>query len=285
VDGGRGDSRANVTSVALPRVPRCVITGAGSGFGRALATALSSRGAALVLSDVDLSSVRETAQAANAAGATSVRALQCDVTRFDEVAGLASECEGPIDLVVNNAGVASSGFVGQLAIDDWRWTLETDLLGVIYGCHAFVPRLRAQRHGHILNVASAAAFVSAPGMAAYNVAKAGVVALSETLAAELAASRVGVTVLCPTFFRSNIARSGRFAVTANRVAAERLVDRGKPVEWVVQAALDAVESGRLYCVPMADGRWLWRLKRLAPNAFPGLMSKLAARRARAGGGH
>jgi NAD(P)-dependent dehydrogenase (short-subunit alcohol dehydrogenase family) len=254
------------------------MTGAGSGFGRALAMALSSRGADLVLSDVDLASVRETANAANAAGARAARALRCDVTRFDEVAALASECEGPIDLVVNSAGVSSAGLVGQLPIDDWRWTLDTDLLGVVYGCHAFVPRLRAQGHGHILNVASAAAFASAPAMGAYNVAKAGVVALSETLAAELAGTHVHVTVLCPTFFRSNIARSGRFAVTAHRAMAERLVDRGKPVELVVRAALDAVEKNRLYCVPMADGRWLWRLKRLAPNAFPALMSKLAAGR-------
>lgn len=270
--------------MALPRAPRCVITGAGSGFGRALAMALSSRGADLVLSDVDLSSARETAKAATAAGAARARALRCDVSRFDEVAGLASECEESIDLVVHNAGVSSAGLVGQLAIDDWRWTLETDLLGVIYGCHAFVPRLRAQGHGHILNVASAAAFVSAPTMAAYNVAKAGVVALSETLAAELAGTRVRVTVLCPTFFRSNIAKSGRFAVAADRVAAERLVDRGKPVDLVARLALDAVDKDRLYCVPMADGRWLWRLKRLAPGAFPGLMGKLAARRAAGSGG-
>jgi len=264
--------------MALPRAPRCVITGAGSGFGRALAVGLASRGAHLLLSDVDVTAVRETAQAAGDSGAASVHARSCDVTQFDEVAALAESCESPLDLVVHNAGVSSGGAVGELAIEDWRWTIQTDLLGVVHGCHAFVPRLRAQGHGHILNVASAAGFISAPNLGAYNVAKAGVIALSETLAAELAGTRVGVTVLCPTFFRSNIARSGRFAAAEYRAAALRLVDRGKPVELVVQAALDAIEKNRLYCVPMADGRWLWRLKRLAPARFPVLIGKLAARR-------
>lgn len=266
--------------MTLPQAPRCVITGAGSGFGRALALSLASRGAHLVLSDVDLASVRETAHAALASGAGSVDALSCDVTRFDEVAALAGACKGAIDLVANNAGVSSGGTVGELPIEDWGWTIQTNLLGVVYGCHTFVPRLRAQGHGHILNVASAAGFVSAPSMGAYNVAKAGVIALSETLAAELAGTGVGVTVLCPTFFRSNIARSGHFAGDAYRTAAERLVDRGKNPEVVVRAALDAIEKNRLYCIPMADGRWLWRLKRLAPARFSVLVGRLAARRLR-----
>ncbi|HXX69040.1 MAG TPA: SDR family NAD(P)-dependent oxidoreductase [Polyangiaceae bacterium] len=266
--------------MALPQAPRCVITGAGSGFGRALAVGLASRGAHLLLSDIDVASVRETAAVAADSGAASVHARSCDVTQFGEVAALAEACEGPLDLLVNNAGVSSGGAVGELAIEDWGWTIQTDLLGAVYGCHAFVPRLRAQGHGHILNVASAAGFISAPSMGAYNAAKAGVIALSETLAAELAGTRIGVTVLCPTFFRSNIARSGRFAAAVYRAAAQRLVERGKPVELVVQAALDAVEKNRLYCVPTADARWLWRLKRLAPAPFSVLFGKLAARRLR-----
>jgi NAD(P)-dependent dehydrogenase (short-subunit alcohol dehydrogenase family) len=264
--------------MGLPNAPRCVITGAGSGFGRALAMSLASRGAHLVLSDLDLSAVRETVRAAVASGAGSAQALACDVTRVGDVVALAGACEGPIDLVVNNAGVSSCGLVGELAIEDWRWTLETDLLGVVHGCHAFVPRLRAQGHGHILNVASAAGIVSLPTLGAYNVAKAGVIALSETLAAELHGTRVGVTVLCPTFFRSNIVRNGRFAVTANREHAQRLVDRGKSPEMVVRAALEAIDKKRLYCVPMGDGRWLWRLKRLAPDLLPLLLGRLAVRR-------
>jgi NAD(P)-dependent dehydrogenase (short-subunit alcohol dehydrogenase family) len=263
--------------MTLPRSPRCVITGAGSGFGRALAVDLAGRGAHLVLSDRDVESVEETARLALGAGAATARATRCDVTRCEEVEALADACAGPTDLVVNNAGVSSAGLVGELSIDDWRWTLETNLLGVVYGCHVFVPRLRAQGHGHVLNVASAAAIVAPPGMAAYNVAKAGVVALSETLAAELVGTRVGVTVLCPTFFRTNLARRGRFSSEGDRARALRLVDRGKEPGLVVRAALASIARDELYCLPMADARWLWRLKRLAPQPFSALVGRVSRR--------
>jgi short-subunit dehydrogenase len=169
--------------------------------------------------------------------------------------------------------VSTGGLIGELSIEDWRWTLGVDLWGVIYGCHAFVPRLRAQGSGHVLNVASAAAFVAAPRMAAYNVAKAGVVSLSETLAAELYGTGVAVTVLCPTFFKTDVVRSGRFTDEKTRHLAERMIARGIAVEEVVAAALKAVERDEMYCVPMADGRWLWRLKRLSPDLYRRLMSR------------
>src|SRR6185312_10510780 len=112
-------------------------------------------------------------------------------------------------LVINNAGVAVGGRVGEVALDDWRWIMGVNLWGVIHGCHVFATQLRAQGSGHILNVASAAGLLAPPGMAPYNVTKAAVVALSETLRGELRDAGVGVTVLCPTFFRTNIAASSR----------------------------------------------------------------------------
>jgi short-subunit dehydrogenase len=137
--------------------------------------------------------------------------------------------------------------------------------------------LRRQGRGHVLNVASAAGLLAAPRMGAYNVAKAGVVALSETLAAELADTPIGVTVLCPMFFRTNIARSGRFTDERIRASAERLVDRGRTAEEVVRAALSAVAADALYAVPMAQGRWLWRMKRAAPEVFGTLVGRVAKR--------
>jgi NAD(P)-dependent dehydrogenase (short-subunit alcohol dehydrogenase family) len=251
---------------------RSVITGAGSGFGRALALELAARGGRLVLSDVDLASVEETARLCRLRGSADAKALRCDVTSLADVEALAAAGDGPVDLVVNNAGVSSGGFIGELPIKDWRWTIEVDLFGVIHGCHVFVPRLKAQGHGYVLNVASAAGLLSAPRMAAYNVAKAGVVALSETLAAELQGTGVGVTVLCPTFFETNIVRSGRFADAETRVLADRMMSRARPVEEVVLAALTSVERGELYAVPMADARWLWRLKRAVPGRFRSIVS-------------
>jgi len=258
--------------MSLPSSARSVITGAGGGFGRALALELGARGGRLVLSDVDVAAAEETARLALTRGAAEAKAVACDVTKLSDVEALAAACPEPLDLVVNNAGVSSGGLIGELPLDDWRWTIEVDLFGVVHGCHVFVPRLKKQGYGHVLNVASAAGLLCAPRMAAYNVAKAGVVALSETLDAELSGSAVGVTVLCPSFFETNIVRSGRFTDARTRAMADRMMRRARPVEEVVLAALAAVEHRRLYAVPMADTRWLWRLKRAVPSAYRGLVS-------------
>jgi NAD(P)-dependent dehydrogenase (short-subunit alcohol dehydrogenase family) len=246
---------------------RSVITGAGSGFGRALALELASRGGTLVLGDINRDAVQETARLAQKQGARGVAALACDVTKLSDVEALAAACERPIDLMVNNAGVSSAGGVGDVPMEDWRWTIEVDLFGVIHGCHVFAPILKKQRSGHVLNVASCAGIACLPGMGAYNVAKAGVIALSETLHAELHDFGVGVTVLCPTFFKTDIAKNGRFPDSGTQARAQRLVERGKTAEEVVRYTLRSIDRRELYCLPMADARWVWRVKRAAPEAY------------------
>jgi len=172
--------------------PRAVVTGAGSGLGRAFCLELKKRGARLVCADIDEAAAQRTA---SEVGGTAVR---CDVARIEDVEALAAAAEralGGVDLVVNNAGVAVAGPVGEVPLDDWRWIMGVNLWGVIYGCHVFAPRLKKQGRGHIINVASAAGLLAPPGMAPYNVTKAAVVALSETMSAELKQTGVGVTVL------------------------------------------------------------------------------------------
>lgn len=244
-----------------------VITGAAGGFGRALAYELASRGGRLVLSDVNMPGLEETAAEALRRGALDVKTLRCDVAQLADVQRLAEACDGPVDLLVNNAGVSSGGLIGELPVEDWRWTLEIDLFGVIYGCHVFAPMMKKQGHGKILNVASAAGLLCLPKMGAYNVAKAGVIALSETLAGELEGTGVGVTVLCPTFFQTQIVSSGRFVDEETRRMANKMMTTARPVEEVVAAALASVERGDLYAVPMADARWFWRLKRAVPESY------------------
>lgn len=263
--------------MGLPQAPRVVITGASRGFGRALALELARRRAHLLLSDIDLGGCESTARMAVAAGASSARGMSCDVTRIEQVEALAAACEGRVDLVVNNAGVTSAGRVGELALADWSWTVDVDLWGVIHGCHVFVPLLRRQGHGHVLNVAAAAGLLSPPRMAAYNVAKAGVIALSETLAAELAGTRLGVTVVCPTFFRTGIAEGGRFTDARTRAAARRLVDGGLSPDEVARRTIAAVERGVLHAVPMVDARWAWRLKRVVPRRSAGWLARWGER--------
>ena len=208
-------------------------------------------------------------------------AMACDVSRAAEVELLAVEADvrlGGTDLLVNNAGVAVSGPVGEVSLADWSWIVSINLWGVIHGCHTFVPRMKKQKSGHIINVASAAGLLSAPGMAPYNVTKAGVVALSETLYGELLPAGLGVTVLCPTFFRTDIVRSGRGGDDGLKAMAEKLMDKSKiQAEDVAKIAIDAADAGTLYALPQADGRWMWRVKRLAPQMFHKQASKVAQR--------
>ena len=266
--------------MALPAAARAVVTGAGSGLGRALCVEIARRGGRIVASDVNVEAARATA--ASLGG--DAHAVACDVTKLEDVERLAAEVDrlfGGVDLVVNNAGVAVGGDIGAVPMADWRWIVDVNLWGPIHGCHVFVPRLRRQGRGHVLNVASAAGLLAAPGMGPYNVTKSAVVALSETLYGELAGTGVGVSVLCPTFFQTNITKASRVTGAADRVELANTLMAGAKIQadGVARRAIDAVEHGQLYVLPHSDGRWIWRLKRLAPRAFHALTPKLLALRA------
>jgi short-subunit dehydrogenase len=256
---------------------RAVVTGAGSGLGRAFAHALASRGAVVVAADVREATARATADEIRAAGGEA-HAVACDVTVPEDMARLAGGA-GVVDLLINNAGIGAAGPVGVAALETWRHTIDVNLWGVILGCHHFVPAMRARGRGHVLNVASAAALVSPPGMGAYNVTKAAVLALSETLVGEVAEDGVGVTVLCPGFFRTNIVDHAVGAVDdGQRRFIEAEMARSKhDAADVARIALDAVERGKLYALPHAQIRWLWRVKRVAPGLFTRIIGRLDRR--------
>lgn len=259
--------------MSIPDRPRAVVTGGGSGLGRAFCLELAKRGARVLVADIREDSARDTA-----AMLPDGHAIACDVARAEEVekvAARADELFGGVDVVINNAGVAVAGAVGEIPLDDWRWIVGVNLWGVVHGCHVFVPRLRRQGRGHILNVASAAGLLSAPMMSAYNVTKAGVVSLSETLAAELDGTGVGVSVLCPTFFRTNILSNGRGKDDKMQAAVERMMDRASvQAEDVARIALESADRGDLYVLPHPDGRWFWRLKRAAPERYRELAPRI-----------
>ncbi len=261
--------------MALPPRPSAVVTGGASGLGRALCIALAGRGARILVADLDEAGARETISRLRGAEA---HFRLCDVAKAEDVAGLADEAYerfGAVDLLVNNAGVAVSGQVGDISLDDWQWIMGINLWGVIHGCHHFLPRMRATARGHILNVASAAGLLSAPNMAPYNVTKSAVVALSETLYGDLAGGPVGVSVLCPTFFKTNIGKSGRTTDKSLGPVLEALLERGKiQAEGVAELALQGCERGDLYITPHADGRAMWRIKRLSPSVFHKLTPKV-----------
>ena len=248
-----------------------VVTGAGSGIGRAFAVELARRGGRVVCTDLNRATVEETVAGVKADGGEAL-AVVGDVSSADDVGDLANAARSWLgrdpDLVVNNAGIGAGGqVVGDVPLADWQRTLGVNLWGVIHGCHTFLPAMRQARAGGVINVASAAGFTSAPRMAAYNVSKAGVVSLSETLAAELSGSGVGVTVLCPTFVRTNIF-GGELIDAAARGLAQRLSDLvGFSPERVARRTLDAHDRGRLYVVPQPDAQMLWHAKRLLPTPY------------------
>lgn len=262
-----------------------VVTGAGSGIGAAFAVELGKRGGAVVCSDIDEAAAQRTADAIAEHGAKAV-AIRCDVSRFEDVQALAEQSQSwfaaPPTLVINNAGVGAGGAaIGDAPLDDWLWTLGVNLWGPIHGCHVFTPILREAGPSHaprgIINVASAAAFGAAPGMAAYNVSKAGVLSLSETLAAELAGTPVRVTVLCPTFVKTNILESGRISEQSSELAAKLMRWTGLSAEKVARTCLDAHDRGELYCMPQFDAKIGWNIKRLAPQTYTraaGLVSRI-----------
>ena len=270
--------------MALGAGLRAVVTGAGSGLGRAFCEELASRGASIVGADVNEAGLRETG--ARLGGARWETFLG-DVSRRSTVEDLhrvALERLGGVDLVINNAGVAVAGELGSVSEADWGFIVGVNLLGVAHGCEVFVPTMRAQRSGHVLNVASLAGLVSSPGMGPYNATKAAVVALSETLYGELRGTGVGVTVLCPSFFPTNIARDGRGSDERMKALAESLMKRSPiTARDVARIALDGAAKGRLYVLPHREGKVLWWLKRGAPKAFyDGTAAALARVRKRFG---
>ncbi|CAM3624616.1 SDR family oxidoreductase [Tsukamurella ocularis] len=260
---------------------RAVVTGAGSGIGRAFALELARRGGEIVCADIDEGRAKETVALIEARGGTA-HAVVVDVADRAAVESLAAFArtvfDGPPTVVINNAGVGIGGRpVGDIGLDDWNWALGINLWGVVHGCELFAPMLCEAGRGGIINVASAAGFAAAPSMGPYNVSKAGVMSLSETLAAELAGTGVDVTVLCPTFVKTNVARDGRITEGSKNLAGTLMKLTGISPDGVAAQTLDALDLGRLYVVPQLDANVIWHLKRHFPTPYVrglGLLARL-----------
>lgn len=242
-----------------------VITGAASGIGLAMAHRFGAAGMKLVLGDVEQAPLDAAAAALSEAG-YDVAAQQIDVRELDEIRGLerlATERFGQVHVLCNNAGVGSGGAVADPDdIELWRWTIDVNLWGVIYGCKVFLPGML--EHGepaHVVNTASMAGLGSAPMMGPYNISKYGVVALSETLSKEMqmGSSQVGVSVLCPAFVQTEIGNSRRnlppeVAATQpeNEPGGEMqsfiagLIAAGLPTNVIADAVHDAVVDNKFW---------------------------------------
>lgn len=253
-----------------PGARTVLVTGAGSGLGRALALRYAADGWHVACADILRERAHETRALVQAAGGTALD-FHLDITEEASWEALRAQLEQHwprLDMLVNNAGVASAGAACDVPLEDWRWVLEVNLLGVVRGCRTFVPRMRAQRAGSIVNIASFAGLACAPGMASYTVAKAGVVALSESLRGELGSCGLQVSVVCPSFFRTNLLENFRAPDDDMRRVASRLMDRARHSADDIAASVQAqVARGRFLVIPTRRERWLWRLKCWAPEFY------------------
>lgn len=247
-----------------------VVTGAGSGIGRATAIALARRGCDLALADIDPSGAEETRRLVEEAGRTA-SIDRVDVSDRDQVLGFADavrERWGACHIVVNNAGVTSAGRFEGERLDDIEWLVGINVFGVVHGSHAFLPLLREADEGHIVNLSSMVALAGLPQNAVYSLSKGAVRAFTEGLRAELVGSGIGVTAVFPGAIHTNITN------VARGPEAERLAKLGRnrlapyvmrPPEAVAKKIVAAIEKDKARTLVGPDARFLDLAARLVPG--------------------
>jgi NAD(P)-dependent dehydrogenase (short-subunit alcohol dehydrogenase family) len=257
-----------------------LVTGAGSGIGRATALAFADAGARVLAVDVDAAAAERTAELARLCGAeaTALRADVSDADAMEQLDRTVAAEHGVVDVLVNNAGIGVAGSFLDTPVEEWRRVLDVNLWGVLHGCRLVGRRMVDRgRGGHIVNVASAAAFTPSRALPAYSTSKAAVLMLSECLRAELAAEGIGVTAVCPGFVSTSITRTTRF-VGRSADEQERMRDRSTrlyrrrnyPPERVAAAILRAVERNTAVASVTVEARAMHLLSRAAPGVLRAL---------------
>jgi NAD(P)-dependent dehydrogenase (short-subunit alcohol dehydrogenase family) len=240
------------------------VTGGASGIGFALARAFAEAGMKVMLADIETDALAAAVRSLHNFG-PDVRGVTCDVTdpvSVERAANTSYEAFGTVHVVCNNAGVAGGGGIDDISLDDWRWVLDVNLMGVLHGIRTFLPHIRAHGEGgHIVNTASMAGLLSGLGFGPYGASKFAVVTMSEGLAMQVAPLGIGVTVLCPGFVRTRISESGRNwqdrygprrtpapETPAGALAAQiaELVQSGLDPSDVAARVLTAIREGDLY---------------------------------------
>jgi NAD(P)-dependent dehydrogenase (short-subunit alcohol dehydrogenase family) len=258
-----------------------LVTGAGSGIGRASAIAFGSRGADLVICDVNEEGLGHTEETLQALG-RSAFSRRVDVANAEEMRGFAEEVHQQVravDILMNNAGVALAAAFLDTSLEDWDWLLRINLRGVIHGCHFFVPPMVSRGvGGHVVNVASLAAYAANETLSAYGTSKYAVLGLSESLRMELHRHRIGVTAICPGIINTPITATspmrGAAAEPGQRERMVRLYERRNyGPERVAKNVLKAIQRNRAVA-PISPESWIfYYLKRIAPGAVRAFMRR------------
>jgi NAD(P)-dependent dehydrogenase (short-subunit alcohol dehydrogenase family) len=259
---------------------RVFITGGASGLGRAIALRYAREGARVCIGDINPEQGAAVEQEINRDGGEGYF-VECDVRRLTDLERICTDLTskwGGVDVVVNNAGVASAGSIEDTTMADWDWIMDINVMGVVRGCKAFTPLFKQQGSGAFVNIASMAGLMLAPLMDSYNVSKAAVIALSETLSQELRDSGVHVSCVCPAFFQTNLTNSMRSDIPGIQQNVNKLMKRSSiTADNVADDIVRAVKEKSFWVLPHVKERRMWLLKRHAPWAFDYLMHKESKR--------
>lgn len=265
-----------------------LVTGAGSGIGRATAHALAAVGATVLCTDIDEAVAEKTAaecrERTSSGSSAAHRAYRLDVADRDEVDAVAATVEdqyGALTVLVNNAGVGMTGSFSDMTAEDWAFIRSINLDGVVHCCSAFTPPMLAAGRGQVVNVSSGLAYVATANESAYGATKAAVLQLSQCLRADWSGHGVGVTAVCPGFINTPIARSARFTGgNEDPRRRERLIkgfSHARPPEKVGTAIVKAIATNRAV-VPVGFESVLgWYTHRLTPIAFQQFVARLSGR--------
>jgi NAD(P)-dependent dehydrogenase (short-subunit alcohol dehydrogenase family) len=262
-----------------------VVTGAGSGIGRALALHLAARGCDLALADVNREGLSETVEQIVAAGKARIRVTThvVDVADWSAVERFAGEVEqrhSGAQLLINNAGVALGGTFEEVSLEDFAWVMGINFWGVVHGCKAFLPILRRQPAAHIVNLSSVFGLVAPPGQAAYSSSKFAVRGFNQALAGELRDTPIHVSVVHPGGVRTNIARNARVGAVdpeRSRAGAEYFERALRmPPEQAAAIIVRGVERDEPRILVGNDARMLDTLARLLPGRVGAIVSDQAA---------
>ncbi|MGF6432502.1 MULTISPECIES: SDR family NAD(P)-dependent oxidoreductase [Bradyrhizobium] len=220
------------------------VTGAASGIGLAMATVFAREGMKVMLADIETGPLDKAVDALRAGGAD-VHGVVCDVAdplSVDRAAEASFRAFGKVHVLCNNAGVAAGGGIDPISVDDWRWVIDVNLMGVVHGIRSFLPHIRQHGEGgHIVNTASMAGMNAGLGLSPYSATKFAVVSLSEGLAMQLRPLGIGVSVLCPSFVRTRIGESGRNR--PEQYGPTRQLDPASPMAAVVAEIARRLEAG------------------------------------------
>jgi len=258
-----------------------VITGAGSGIGRSLGAALAQHGCGLALVDINAATLEETAALARAVGAdVSTHVLDVgDRQRMSELPEQVIAHHGHVHIVVNNAGISVTKSIEEHSLDDLEWLVGINFWGVVYGCKFFIPYLKREPEGHIVNLSSIFGIIGLPSQGSYNAVKFAVRGLSECLHAELAPARIGVTSVHPGGIQTNIIRASRMLDEDDRANIQQSFNRfGMPPDRAAAKIVRAIQRNDLRLLIGREAYVIDWMKRLCPVSTQKLVAWLHTRR-------